>query len=370
VWVWTATTVALVVVAALLWRGSDAAGTESTTAAPAGVPEGAPAGAVSGAWTERGGPLPGDVVENGRVILGSAHGVRALDPETGEEAWHYTRSDARLCGATAVNGVVVTVFRTADRCDEATALDAGTGVRSWTRNVGFRGDATLSSTDRIVLVTSPTGVVTLDPTGDNIRWRYNPPEGCLIDAAEAGSAGVAVLQTCDNSSTAQLRLLDGFTGKGHWNRDVPVPEGTRGRLLGADQLLGLVVGDEVQELAVDDGAVLSRLPLSGRTQEPPLQVSVQGATLIWADGMLTALDPASGKQLWRARARGLPSPGIEPAGQGPLLVPEDGGFVRRDPVSGERRGTSSASDVPVGGTATGVGPVVVYRLPDRVLAYR
>ena len=37
VWIWTAATVALVVVAALLWRGSDAAATESTTAAPAGV---------------------------------------------------------------------------------------------------------------------------------------------------------------------------------------------------------------------------------------------------------------------------------------------------------------------------------------------
>jgi hypothetical protein len=86
--------------------------------------------------------------------------------------------------------------------------------------------------------------------------------------------------------------------------------------------------------------------------------------------MLTALDPASGKQLWRAHARGLPFPSTDPAVEAPLLVPEDGGFVRRDPVSGERRGTSSASDVPIGGTATGVGPVVVYRLPDRVLAYR
>jgi hypothetical protein len=45
VWVWIAASVALVVVATLLWRGSDAAATESTTAAPAGVPVGAPAGA-------------------------------------------------------------------------------------------------------------------------------------------------------------------------------------------------------------------------------------------------------------------------------------------------------------------------------------
>ena len=134
-WVWTAATLALVVVAALLWRGSDAAATESTTAAPAGVPTGTPAGAVSEAWSADGDPLPESVVESGRVLVGSAHGVRALDPATGEEAWHYTRANARLCGLTATNGVAVAVFRTADRCDEAVALDAGTGVRAWTRNV-------------------------------------------------------------------------------------------------------------------------------------------------------------------------------------------------------------------------------------------
>src|SRR5688500_13395629 len=94
VWVWTAATVALVVIAALLWRGSDAAATESTTAAPADVPSGTPAGAVSEAWSAGGGPLPEDVVEGGRVVVGSAHGVHALDVVTGDEAWHYTRSNA------------------------------------------------------------------------------------------------------------------------------------------------------------------------------------------------------------------------------------------------------------------------------------
>src|SRR5690242_10536000 len=135
VWVWTAATVALVVVAALLWRGSDAAATESTTSAPADVPSGTPAGAVSAAWSAAGDPAPERVVESGRVILGSPHGVRALDVATGAEAWHYTRSNARLCGVTVTDGVAVAVFRTANRCDEGVALDAGTGVRRWTRNM-------------------------------------------------------------------------------------------------------------------------------------------------------------------------------------------------------------------------------------------
>src|SRR4051812_26030482 len=94
VWIWTAATVVLVVVGALLWRNSDAAATESTTATPAGVPSGTPAGAVSEAWSARGGPLPENVVESGRVLVGSGHAVPALDPRTGKKACHSTRATA------------------------------------------------------------------------------------------------------------------------------------------------------------------------------------------------------------------------------------------------------------------------------------
>lgn len=368
--IWTAVTLGLVVVAALLWRGSDAAATESTTAASAGVPAGTPASAVSPAWERGAQPLPGDVVEGGRVILGSAHGVSAVDPTSGDEAWRYTRSNARLCGVTVTNGVVVAVFRTEDRCDEAVALDAGTGVRTWSRNVSFLGDATLKSTDQIVLAISQTGVVTLDPTGNNIRWRYHLPEGCLIDDAEVGSAGVAVLQTCDDSETSQLRLLDGFTGKAHWNHDVTARDGGDIHLLGADQLLGLVVGDQVQALAADDASVRHRIPVTG--DEEPQQLSFGGVALFRVDGTLHALDAPSGAQLWEADARGLSSAPVADkaaAGAGTLLVPDDNGFSRRDPRSGEELGRSSIADLPAGGTASGVGSVVVYRLPDRVLAY-
>lgn len=371
VWIWTAATLALVVVATLLWRGSDAAATQSTTAAPAGVLQGTPAGAVSRSWERRGKPVSGDLIADGRVILGSAHGVSAIDPLSGDEAWHYSRSNARMCGATATNGVVVAVFRTEDRCDEAVALDAGTGVRTWTRNVGFRADTDLLSTNQIVLAVSRAGLVTLDPLGDNIRWRYDPPDGCVIDDAEAGSAGVALLQICDDGPTAQLRLLDGFTGKAHWNRDLPRPQDGDLRLLGADQLLGLVMGDEVQALSPTNGSVRRSLPLSG--DDAPRMLSSPSVALVLVAGTLHALDPSTGAELWTADARGLPgasAAGADAGGAGVLLVPDGDGFTARDPRSGEEHGRSTVADLPAGGTASGAGPVVVYRLADRVLAYR
>jgi outer membrane protein assembly factor BamB len=373
VWLWTAATLALVVVAALLWRGSDAAATESTTAQPAGVPTGTPAGAVSEAWSAAGGPLPERVVESGRVLVGSEHGVRALDPLTGREAWHYTRSNAVMCGLTATDGVAVAVFRTEDRCDEVVALTVATGVRAWTRNVNFRGDAALDSTDRIVLATSPTGIVTLDPTGDNIRWRYSPPQGCRLLGADAGSAGVAVLQRCAGAPAAQLRLFDGFEGSPHWTRDLPAPEGGSVRLIGAGDLLGVVVGDEFQALAAGNGSVVHTLPVPDGAAGTVAMRTFDAVALVRVGGTLSALDTDSGAVLWDAPATGLPA---EPTlvkddrSAAALLVPTEDGFVHRDPVTGAELGRSEVSGLPAGGVAFGVGPAVVYRFPDRVLGYR
>jgi outer membrane protein assembly factor BamB len=372
VWVWTAATVALFVVVTLLWRGSDAAATESTTAAPADVPEGAPAGALSEAWSARGELLPGTVVQGGRVLIGSEHGVRALDPLTGEEAWHYTRSNARMCGLTATNGVAVAVFATGDRCDEAVALNADTGVRAWTRSVNLRGDAALDSTDRIVLASSPTGIVTLDPNGDNIRWRYAVPGGCHLVRAEAGSTGVAVLERCNGAVGVQLRLFDGFDGSEHWARDLPAVEEDDVRLLGADGLVTAQVDDEVHVLAPADGSLLTRLPVPDGTHRVD-QGAAGGVVAVLVGGRLSALDSTSGAVLWTTAALGLPTAaaGDKDAGTAAaLLVPEDGGFLRRDAATGAELGHPAVADLPADGVATAIGPVIVYRLDDRVLAYR
>ncbi|MGY1915519.1 outer membrane protein assembly factor BamB family protein [Blastococcus sp. SYSU DS0973] len=368
VWVWTAATLVLVVVAAVLWRNSDAAATDSTTTAPADAPTGAPAGAVSEVWSVSGDPRTADVVEGGRVLAGSDHGVRALDPATGEEAWHYTRDNAWLCGLTVTDGVVVAVFRTEDRCDEAVGLHAGTGVRAWTRNVNFRADMTLSSTDRIVLAHSPTGIVTLDPTGNNIRWRYAPPSGCELLGSDAGDAGVAVLERCAGSRVPQLRLLDGFDGSAHWTRDLPLSDAEDAELLGADLLVGVRTGAEVELRSAADGAL--QTTLAATAEGAARQSAIDGAVLVSAGGILTAVEPGSGRRLWEAAATGLPGEPVSDDDRPRLTVPDSQGFAHRDAATGEELDRSAASGVPAGGTATTVGGTVVLRLPDGVRAYR
>src|SRR3954454_11603292 len=252
VWVWTAATLVLVVVATLLWRGSDAAATSSSTAPPAAAPTGSPAGELSQAWTRTPDVLPEQGVAGGRVIVGDRHGITALDPATGQPAWHYTRSNAVLCGLTAVEGVAVAVFRTRVRCDQAVALHADTGVYAWTRSVDLDSDVTLRSTRNLVLAVSRGSVVVIDPLGDNIRWR-SAPQGCSILDAVPGSSGIAVLLRCPGMQALRVRLLDGGKGDATWTRDLSTDDGSQVQLAGADGGVAVVVGDELQFLGAADG---------------------------------------------------------------------------------------------------------------------
>ena len=377
VWVWTAATLVVAAVAVLLWRTSDAAATSSTTASAAAVPDESPAAQVAEAWSSPTGPAPRRVVESGRVLVTDAHGLAMVDAATGEEAWHYRRSNATLCDATAVNGVVIAAFRTTSRCNELTALTAATGVRAWYRNVRFRTDVDLASTDRILLARSSTGIVTIDPTGDNTRWRYAPPAGCRLVGSDVGSSGVVVLQRCEGAATLQVQLLDGFGGNVVWTRDIDTA-GQTARLAGDDRLVTLVVGDRVQVLSPLDGVQLTELELpplpAGQDvrTEPLQQAGVADVALLWARGTVYALDQTSGLPRWSGPALGLPSVTDGTTSSDVVVtVPEDGAFVQRSLADGaEVARSTTRDDVPAGGRTSIVGPVVVYATADEVAGYR
>jgi outer membrane protein assembly factor BamB len=364
----------LAVVLLLLWRISDARATSSTTAAAPGPATGSPAAALSRAWSASGSPMPEQVVASGRVIVGSRHGLRALDPATGREVWHYTRTNARLCGLTATDGVAVAVYaKGSSLCDQAVALEADTGIRAWNRNVDFRPDVRLTSTQGHVLAVAPTGVVDLDPTGDNIRWRYDTPKGCRLADARAGSVGMALLLRCSGSAPLQVRLLDAVTGEQHWARDVPAADGSDVQLAGADALVTLVAGDQLRVLAASDGAQLQAIDLPAGSVGTAAETAAGGAVLVWTHGTVLSLDRTTGAVHWQGAALGLPGVqlGARSNSEGSeVTVPEDGAFVVRNPGTGEETARSTVRDLPSGGLTEVIGGTVVYRLPDRVLAFR
>ncbi|MGY1711125.1 PQQ-binding-like beta-propeller repeat protein [Geodermatophilus sp. SYSU D00758] len=360
VWVWTAATLALVVVAALLWRGSDAAATVSTTAPPVDAPAGDLQTSLGTLWSaQAAGPV---AVAGARVLVAGEHGVRALDPVTGAEAWRYTRANARLCDAVVVDGRVVAVFRTTGRCDEAVALEAGTGVRAWTRNVTYEAGVRLHATGGVVLAVGSTGVVTLDPGGGGTRWRQSTPAGCTVGGADVGAAGVVVLQRCDGSPAPQLRLFDAFDGTPRWTRDLTDATST----VAAVSELVTVAGDAAVEfLAASDGSPLGTLDAGG---DDVLVTAVGDTTLVLAGGTVSAVDPA-GAVRWEAPGVGLPSPRPQAPADGVVPVPEAGAVVLRDLAGGAETGRSAAPGSAGDGFVDRVGPVLLTRQADRVTAW-
>lgn len=366
---WTAGGVVLVVVLGLLWRISDARATSSTTAAAPATVTGSPGDSLVRAWSVAGSEVPEQVVQGGRVIVGSRHGITALDPATGHEVWHYLRSNARMCGLTATDGVAVAVFSKGGLCDQAVALHADTGVRAWNRNVDFLPSARLLSTAGHVLAVAPTGVVDLDPLGDNIRWRYHAPRSCRLLDARPGSSGTALLQSCPGLPT-RLLLLDGITGQSHWSHDVAAA-GTPTQLAGADWVVTAVIGDELRVFSAADGTQLQAVPLpADGAAARPAELAAGDSVVVWARGSAFFVDRTTGGVRWQGPASGLPGIQLGGTTQAGVVVPEDGAFVVRDPDSGTESGRSTVSGVPPGGTVSLIGPTVVYRLPDRVLGYR
>jgi hypothetical protein len=265
------------------------------------------------------------------------------------------------------------VFRTRVRCDEAVALHADTGVYAWTRSVDLDSDVTLRSSRNLVLAVSRGSVVVIDPIGDNIRWRF-APDGCRILDAVPGSSGVAVVLRCTGTQTLRVRLIDPGKGDAAWTRDLPTGDSGQVALAGADGGVGIVVGNELQFLAAADGAVTTTVPLpaAGPAEPQPGTALAGPVVLTWARGTLVAR-ASDLAVLWTLPALGLPTPQTSlksVAMAEPLFVPEEGGFVARNPSTGAETGRSAVDGLAAGGVSTPVGDVVVYRLPDRVLAYR
>ena len=175
----------------------------------------------------------------------------------------------------------------------------------------------------------------------------------------------------------QLRLFDPFSGQQRWSRDVAVPEGATARLVGVDRLVAVVAGDMLLLHRPDDGAAVQQLPLppadGDPATEPLLQTGAGDLALVWARGTVWALEQVTGTPRWQLPARGLPAGG-EPGGTEPdataLWVPEADGFVLRDRATGAETGRAVVDGgLEPGGRTSVVGPVLVYRLPDRVLGY-
>lgn len=369
---WLGVLVIALVAGVVLAVNSDAANTDVRTAAD-------PPNASSGLLAEQLGPLwsTESAVDDQRtlasatVITSNEHGVRGLDPRTGEQRWHYLRSNATMCDLTVLDDVVVAIFRTAGRCNEAVALEAGSGVRRWYRNVGFSERLSLLGSGTAALAATPGGIAVLDAVGNSIRWRYNPPQGCELSSIGIGANGVVVLERC-TTGTTWLAEFELYSGQQQWRVAPPPGEVT---VLGADGVVSLLVGQGLTILSPRDGSLLSSLGAPAGAAESPAsaatmvagQAGGRGVPLVYLEGRLYAIDPASGALLWSVAATGLPA-----GSDFGVVVPEDGAFVTRNPVTGAELTRSMPTEAGATAELTRVeraGSVLLAVSQDGVTAY-
>lgn len=335
---WLGVLLAALVAGTVLAVHSDSANTDVRTAADQPKPfEGPLASPLSSLWSSDDTVDDQRTVASNTVITSSEHGVRGLDPQSGDERWHYLRSNATMCDLTVLDDVVVAIFRTTGRCNEAVALEAGSGLRRWYRNVGFSDRLSLFGSGTAAVASTPDGIAVLDAVGNAIRWRYNPPQGCEVASIAVGVNGVVVLESC-TTGTTWLAEFDLYSGDQQWRVAPPPGEVS---VLGSDGVVSLLVGQELLILSVRDGSLLSNLGAvaeSGSVESSPSsavttfvgQAAGQGTPLVYLSGTLYAIDPTSGAQLWSVTADGLPADN----GDAGIVVFEAGDFVTRDPLSG------------------------------------
>lgn len=357
-----------VVTLALLWAGSDYANTSLRTATSDSTqpPDADPPAAVGALWSNRTGPSAPDPVQDGVVVVGDEHGLQGLDVDSGAQRWQYSRVTARLCDWVAEDGVVVAVFGSGDGCDEAVALDAGTGQRVWYRNVSYRNDVVLTSTDQLTLISTSTGVTALGTTYNGTRWRYAPPSDCVIADSQPGDVGAAILLDC--GGTYRLELLNGFTGEQRWTGSLPPGPA---RLATADGVVAVLGTDLTGALQVFDreGLLLASLQdpaLVGAAGADPSALLLGSRLALFTGSALVGIDTADNRVLWVARA--TTSGVLLDAG---LLVYDGSGFVQLDLRTGlPLRTITVDGPAPEPGSALHrIGPRIVVNAPGSVTVY-
>jgi len=295
------------------------------SAEPSELTEFAPSAQVAKLWSAKAGKGEGllgarqaPAIADGRVYAAAVEGgVRAFDLHSGAKAWTY-ESDLPLSGGPGAGDGVVAVGSLEG---DVIALDAATGAEKWRAKVVNEVIAAPAVGQGLVIVHSNDGRVTaFDAASGERRWFWNHEMPLLTvrgnDAPSLGP-GYAFVGNDDGTVTA-LSLAD---GRELWTQVVGQPDGRTELERMAD----------VDGTPVLDGAILYASSFKRQT----LAIEAPNGRPIWArdsgglgrvgvasdrvvvtdpDGIVWALDKASGSALWSQPAmarRSLTAPAVQ-----------------------------------------------------------
>jgi outer membrane protein assembly factor BamB len=358
----------LVVAGVVIIPRSDAATTHLTTAAkapPALPPSGVPATATV-RWSARSLPPGGSPADTGSVIVASGGTITGRDPKTGAELWKYERTNATVCGWVVQDGAVIAAYGKPHGCTDLIALNAGTGARRWYRNADLGTDATLVSTNGVVVLRSGDTLLAVDTSTGLNRWTAKRPN-CMYGPVQLSALGALVLLHCPEQTL--LVDHDAYADTEHW----------AARLTGENPAV-LWVGDPTALLSTVDGSPTittydgqgkvrgtvtdPRLAVAGGV--PPAAVGSASYVVLWTGDGVVGVNTATRKVAWTAPA--LAAPRLD--GQF-VLVTDGGGFTERAIVSGTVVGTTRLTGGGPGRFAVPgrIGALVTANSPDTLTIY-
>jgi outer membrane protein assembly factor BamB len=321
-------------------------------AAHSGTAEG-PAPPYRAAWSRPiglGGPVAAPAVARDAVVVVAARGVVALEAATGEPRWEVDRTEGpagtpavagelvmHASGAGSATAVVARriedgaeswrafvdgdvhgalmvadgLVYAATAASEVVALEADTGEERWRAEVEGRLEAAPAVAEGLVLVAGEqrqTGVVTvfaLDAaTGGDTQWRFSTPGPALPASAPASNGRRAFVAT----SEGILRALDLDDGAQAWEAELRAAVSDR-QIPAASE--ALVVADRLHLYGIEPGdgeerwtfllADLRELEDGRRNTLSPSSPAVIGGAAVIGDtsGLLSAVDVATGRRIWR-----------------------------------------------------------------------
>jgi glucose dehydrogenase len=367
---------AVVAVAVPVVRHSDALTTTIRTAADSpAVPPTTPLPAgVRQLWTAPTGTATAPV-EGPTVIATGPDRVAGLDPATGKERWSYERGNARLCGTTRQDGVVVALFAKSHGCRDLIALDAATGARRWYRTLELRTDATLTSGSGVAVATAGNQQIAFDTGGGLNRWTYTAA-GCTLDPAVVGVVAVATVARCGNGERRLIVHLP-FADKAPWVGTLA--SGSDPRVLTANQAVTVQTGSVIttystkqdadqKVTATPTGEIRdARLTLTAT----PVAVAVADGDpnrdfmVVWTGSNAVGVDNRTRTVVWTAPATGPPTLADNQA-----VLATASGFTVLPALTGRPVTTVPVrSTVPAQAGLSRIGRLVVVAGAGRLIAY-
>ena len=269
--------------------------------------------ASAGKGEERLGARQGPVVADGRVYAAAVRGgVHAFDLQTGASVWRY-ESDLELSGGPGVGeGLVVAGGLEGD----VVALDAATGAERWRAKVPNEVIAAPAVGQGLVLVRSNDGRVSaFDAATGERRWFWNHELPSLTvrgsDAPVLGP-GFAFVGN-DDGTLSSLAIAD---GRVVWEQVVAAPDGRTeldrmADVDGSPSLDGTTLfasSYKKQTVSIDgpNGRVLWAAEHGGSDRPG---VASDRVIVADSDGLVWALDKASGSPYWQQGALARRGPG-------------------------------------------------------------